>query len=461
MNILMMTNTYLPHIGGVARSVSTLARGLIQEGHQVLIIAPETYEGKTPSSCPNDPAVIRVPALKRTVGSGFSVPVRIPRSVAEAIDEFQPDIIHAHQPFLLGVEALRFAAKRGVPTVFTFHTRYDFYGQYVSLGAPGLRRVIVSLARGYCNLCQEVIAPSASARTHLREAGVKVPITVVPTGIDLEQYRQGCGDRGRRRWHISKDAFVAGHVGRLAAEKNIGYLIEGLCRFLTERQDARALIVGDGPMRPAMEDAFRLAGLADRVCFTGFLLGQDLATAYASMDVFAFASRSETQGLVLVEAMAAGVPVVALEAAGTRETVRSGENGTLLAPSASPEAFGRELQTYQAMSGECRSAMGDAARKTAAAFSSDTMVRQTISLYEGVCASALQRPKKSAAQFTVSQRLAFNIEITATVLSCIAKALMPGRKREQPGRPSGILVGSTPHQIDEREDAEPRFDPRH
>src|SRR5262245_1923304 len=148
MNILMATNTFAPHVGGVARSVAAFTREFEAAGHRVLTIAPQ-FEGALES----EPGVIRVPAIQHFNGSDFSFPLVIPGLLAEAIDDFHADIVHSHHPFLLGSTAMRIAGLRGIPIVFTHHTRYETYTHYVGGESPFLKRFISDLAVGYCNLC--------------------------------------------------------------------------------------------------------------------------------------------------------------------------------------------------------------------------------------------------------------------------------------------------------------------
>ncbi|MCL4693946.1 MAG: glycosyltransferase, partial [Candidatus Hydrogenedentes bacterium] len=325
MNIVMFTNTYLPMLGGVAKSVDRFVQEYRKIGHDVLVVAP-TFEGAKN----NEPGVVRVPAIQNFNGSDFSVALPVPLLLKNALDEFEPDIIHSHHPFLLGDVALRQAASRQLPLVFTHHTMYEHYTHYV----PGDADVLQALAREMCAVyagrCDHVIAPSSSVKEVLHDHDVETPITVIPTGVDTEQFASGDGAAFRREHGIPEDAFVVGHLGRLAPEKNLRFLTEAAIDFLQCREQAHLLVVGDGPEREAIADMTADAGVADRTHLTGALDGQKVVDAYHAMDVFAFASKSETQGMVLIEAMAAGTPVVALEAFGVCDVLRDRENGVLV-----------------------------------------------------------------------------------------------------------------------------------
>jgi glycosyltransferase involved in cell wall biosynthesis len=325
MNILMMTNTFTPHVGGVARSVESFAEAFRNRGHRVLVTAP-TFDGHQP----DDPEVIRFPAWQHFHNSDFSVPVPVPGLLIAALKEFRPDIVHSHHPFLLGDTALRIAALRGIPVVFTHHTMYERYTHYLPMDSPRLQRFAIELAVGYCNLCDAVVAPSATVAACLDERGVQVPVRVIPTGIDPEQFAGADGHAFRRRQSIPDDLFLLGYLGRLSPEKNLAFLAKAAVSFLRSHPHAGFLLAGEGPSKGAVLDTFEAADLSHRLFQAGILDRRSLADAYRAMDLFIFASRSETQGLVLAEAMAAGTPVVALDGPGVREIVRDGKNGRLL-----------------------------------------------------------------------------------------------------------------------------------
>jgi glycosyltransferase involved in cell wall biosynthesis len=307
MKILMVTNTFAPHVGGVARSVERFTAEYRALGHEVVVLAPGEPSGEY--------NVLRIPALGGF--STFSLPFTWP--VGKTIDALTawmvPDIIHAHHPFLLGDTARTLSRKFRVPLVFTHHTMYEQYG-YVVGESPFVPRFLERVATEFANTCDRVFAPSQSTKKILHERGVVKEIDVIPTGVDLGFFAGGNRARARKRWGIPDDAFVVGYVGRLASEKNLGFLaraVKGL------KIPAKFLVVGPGR-----------AVFPQGTCLTGALSGEALADAYKAMDVFAFASKSETQGMVLVEAMAAGVPVVALDAPGSRDVVRDGKNGRLV-----------------------------------------------------------------------------------------------------------------------------------
>lgn len=341
MRICIFTNTFLPHVGGVARSVRTFLEDFRRAGHRVLVIAPEFPEGPAPRSI--ERSVERVPAWQNFNGSDFSVSLPLGAALRERVARFRPDVMHAQHPFLLGDSALRLGAQHGVPVIFTHHTLYEQYTHYVPLASAPLQAFVSELATRFANCCQGVIAPSESLARLMAERGVTTPVRVIPTGIDTRKFAAADRESWRQQLGVRDGEVLIGHVGRLAVEKNLPFLGEALARCLARTPQARALIVGDGPARAELEEAFRARGLEARVHFAGKLTGDPLRQAYAAMDLFAFSSQSETQGMVLVEAMATGCPVIALDASGARDVVLDRVNGRLLAGDATEESMARAL----------------------------------------------------------------------------------------------------------------------
>jgi 1,2-diacylglycerol 3-alpha-glucosyltransferase len=385
MNVLMMTNTYHPNVSGVARSVASVSESLRARGHRVLIVAPATEE-----EIENEPDVVRVPAVHHVTANDIPVRLPIPGYLWTTVNDFQPNIIHVHHPFLLGSTALRLAATWRLPVVFTYHTMYEHYTHNLPIDSPAVARFTVRLATEFANQCDRVIAPSQSVRDVLRSRGVRSLISVVPTGIDQEAIAGGDGLRSRERHGIPPGAFVVGHVGRLSAEKNLAFLIRAVCRYLQRRRASRFLIVGDGPLRDELRPLCEEYGVADRLHLSeGALGGRDLADAYAAMNVMAFASKSETQGMVLAEAITAGLPVVALDGPGVRDIVRDGVNGRLLLED-DEDQFAAALATIQRRgTGDEQLRCGIA--QTAAEFSLERTTSKLVRVYSAAKRDAARK----------------------------------------------------------------------
>lgn len=378
MNILMMTNTFTPHTGGVARSVESFTDEYRRRGHRVLVMAP-TFEGRPE----HEQDVVRIPALQKFNGSDFSVRLPLPGFLFPELDRFKPDIVHAHHPFLLGDTALRVAALKNAPLVFTHHTMYEQYTHYVPGDSPALKRFVIELSTGYANLCDAVIAPSETIAAVLRRRGVTPRIEVIPTGVNIDRFARGDGAAFRSSRSIPREACVIGYVGRLAPEKNLGFLARAAAAFVSGDRHRHFLTVGVGPSADEIGETFRRAGMIDRLHVAGILSPGELANAYHAIDLFAFASQSETQGMVLTEAMAAGVPVLAVDAPGVREVVRDGLNGILL-PKEDLKGFVSALTAWAGMPPEQRERLREGARKTAERFSMEQTSTQALDLYAAV-----------------------------------------------------------------------------
>ena len=427
MKICMMTNTYLPHVGGVARSVSTFAHEYRKRKHRVLVVAP-TFEG-TPASKRTESFVERVPAIQKFNGSDFSVRMPMAAALSDRIDDFNADIIHAHHPFLLGDTALRVAANKNVPVIFTHHTLYEDYTHYVPFDSPTLKEIAINLSTYFANLCDGVIAPSESLAKLITDRGVTSPVRVVPTGIDVAAFARGDGARFRRSHEIASEVFVVGHVGRLAAEKNLNYLAEAVALFLKGEPEARFLVVGTGPAEDEFKKLFEDRGVADQLILAGKQTGPALHNAYAAMNGFAFSSKSETQGMVLAEAMAAGLPVVALDASGAREVVQDEQNGFLLPSDAPATVFADRLGRLKKDSA-LRESFTKKARITADLFSQGRCAEQALAFYADIQrATRRQRLLNEASPWgTLLHRINVEWELLAGKASVVAQAVTSERE---------------------------------
>ncbi len=418
MNILMMTNTYAPFIGGVERSIATFATHFRRTGHRVVIVAP-TFE-HMPTS---ETDVIRVPAVQHFNGTDFSVHLPIPGMLHTALEGFEPDVVHSHHPYLLGDTALRMATHYGVPLIFTFHTFYEQYTHYVPGDSAALKRFVVSLSTGYANLCDCVLAPSRTVAEVLAARRVVVPIHVCPTGIDVHAFEHGDGARVRRRAGIPRNAYVVGTVSRLAPEKNIPFLAESVCRFLDDHSDAWFLVVGTGPSESTIRETAQRFSVGERVRMLGPLAGSELIDAYHAFDVFAFASQSETQGLVIAEAMAARLPVVALSAPVVAEMVADRANGCLVAHH-EPLRFAAALHWLSIQGKARRIALGEAAWHAVRALDTAQCAARVEEVYrEAVFEGASSRTLHDSAWDMARRRIAAELHLFGNLASATVKAL--------------------------------------
>ncbi|MCO1335891.1 glycosyltransferase [Microbulbifer sp. OS29] len=371
----MLTNTYLPHVGGVAHSVSAFGDEYRKLGHKVLVIAPEFAQKIT-----GEEHVLRIPAIQNFNGTDFSMALPFSGVLNEALDEFRPDIIHAHHPFLLGLTALRISRERELPLVFTHHTLYEHYTHNLLANSQVLKRFVVEVATRYANKATLVLAPSLSIVKLLRQRGVQTPIAEVPTGVRPEQYIHGCGDKIRRQFGIPPTAFVLGHLGRFGQEKNLIFLCRAVATFLQEQPAAHFILAGSGPMENELQQFFLDRNLISRVHMPGKVIGNARQDIYSAMDTFLFSSTTETQGLVLSEAMASGVPVIALEANGTRDMLRQCLNGRLVAKETLTD-FTAAIRWLHELLPIHRRALIAEARSTAKDFSMQSCAQRALDLY--------------------------------------------------------------------------------
>jgi glycosyltransferase involved in cell wall biosynthesis len=329
MRILYVSDVYFPRVNGVSTSIQTFRRELGRRGHETTLVAP-VY----PQSHGDEAGIVRirsrrVPLDPEDRAMHWRALDRLERTLAN--ERF--DLVHVQTPFLAHYAGVRAARRRGVPVVATYHTLFEEYlFHYVPLVPRGLMRAIArGLSRSQCGALDAVVVPSTAMRETLERYGVRTPIEIVPTGIPLREFAGGDGARFRREHGIAPSRPVLVYVGRVAFEKNIDFLLRALVPVRREVTDALLVVCGEGPALPSLTRLAHELGLAAAVRFVGYLdRATRLLDCYRAADAFVFASRTETQGLVLLEAMALGVPVVSTAVMGTRDIVGPGR-GALVA----------------------------------------------------------------------------------------------------------------------------------
>ncbi len=360
-----------PVVNGVVESVEGLARGLRSRGHEVYCFAPRM---------PGDEGVgdvfFRMPSLPLPTRTPYrlTLPLVGRRSVRSVIKRLH--VVHVHSPFVTGWMGLRYARRYGMPVVYTYHTQLEAYAHYVPFDPVATRFATETLTRTFSNSVDAVVVPTDAMRVHLRDLGVTTRIDVVPSGIDVEHF-----SNGRRREDL-RASLGAGapsgrlllFVGRLAREKSVDVLLRALARV---RDATLSLaIAGDGPARGELEELAAQLGIARRVRFLGEVDRDELPDLYASSDAFVFPSTSETQGLVLAEALAAGTPVIAADTPQNRDVL--GRAGEIV--EAVPEAFARALRNLVEPSPERR----EVARAAAAPFALEEQIDRILALYSSL-----------------------------------------------------------------------------
>ena len=335
MRVLMVSDVYFPRVNGVSTSIETFRRTLAEQDVEVRLVVPRYGDE------PEEAGIIRVagrpvPGDREDRLVGWRA---MHRAVLEAARDC--DIVHIQTPFIAHYAGLKAARRLGLPVIATYHTLFEEYVAHYApfLPAVWLRRQARALSRRQCNALDAVVVPSSAMRQRLEQYGVSTPLHVLPTGIPLAQFAGGDGVAFRQRHNISPTRPVALFVGRVAHEKNIGFLFEALIHARRQQPDILLIVAGEGPASSELKRQVAALGLGDAVRFLGYMdRHRDLPDCYAAANLFVFASRTETQGLVLLEALAAGLPVVALSAMGTTDILAGGRG--CLTPPDDPQAFG-------------------------------------------------------------------------------------------------------------------------
>jgi 1,2-diacylglycerol 3-alpha-glucosyltransferase len=324
--IALFTNNYLPFCGGVTISVETLRAGLEARGHEAWVFAP-----RLSADADDNEKVVRYPSVPAATYPDFALAVPWSPAVVRRVRALDFDVFHAHHPFLLGPAARRLARRAGRPLVFTYHTRYEKYAHYVPLTPRLVEVAALRLSGRFAATADAVIAPSAVVRDELRERGVPAPVAVavVPTGVDLARFHPGRRADARRALGLGAGDAVVLYVGRLDREKSVERLLLAFERVAHTVRAARLVLVGRGTQAERLRTLAAALGVGTRVTFAGLCPHAALPRYYQAADLFFFASETETQGLVLAEAAACGLPAVAVNAPGCAEVVRDGETGIL------------------------------------------------------------------------------------------------------------------------------------
>lgn len=377
----MISDVYFPRVNGVSTSIQSYRKALQQAGHEVTLICP-AYE---PHTAPEQ-EVLRVPARKVVFDEEdrFMSAAHILNMESQLRDR-KFDLIHIQTPFVAHYVGVKLAQRLGLPLIETYHTFFEEYLYHYIPFLPRrwLRSAARRLSRSQCNQVDSVVVPSTAMESVLRNYGISAPTEIIPTGIDMESFRGGDGLNFRRRYNIDGERPVLVHIGRIAHEKNIDFLLRVLVLVKQAIPKVLLIIAGEGPALAALKQQAKELGLDDNVLFVGYLSRADaLLDCYRSGDAFVFASRTETQGLVLLEAMALGVPVVSTAVMGTRDILVQGQ-GAVIAEEDEADFAGKVINL-----------LGDAVQRVQLAktgrdyvqqrWSEQAIVRRMVDLYQSV-----------------------------------------------------------------------------
>lgn len=325
MKIAIFTNNYLPNPYGVPGSVETFRREFERSGHEVFIFAPDW-----PGYVDENRNVFRYPSWDLKIKIKFPLAIPFSRKMDKILEDLELDIIHSQHPNLLGMAARKWAKKKKIPLVFTWHTLYDKYANFVPFFPPKLVAWwTIRNASNYANLSDQVIVPTDSIMPILKSWGVEKDMEAVATGVEEEIFSGS--DRGiaRKELGFSEGDIVFLLVSRLTEEKNVPFIFDSLEGILKKEPRAKFLVVGGGYLLEGLSRWAREKNLLEKVVFIGEVEREKTRDYYAASDIFVYASMSETQGMIVTEAMYMGLPVVAVRATGISSLVEHQENGFL------------------------------------------------------------------------------------------------------------------------------------
>ncbi|HEY1130589.1 MAG TPA: glycosyltransferase family 1 protein [Roseateles sp.] len=378
--LAVVTETYPPEVNGVAMSMARVVDGLNRRNHDVQLIRPrQPAKMAVQAGAPK-------PEVDEVLTQGLPVPlypnlrmgVPSKRALVKLWSLHRPDVVHIATEGPLGWSALQAAQHLSLPVTSDYRTNFHAYGKHYRLGL--LSRPIMGYLRKFHNRCGATMVPTEAMRVQLAERGFE-RLSVVGRGVDAQRFDPARRSAAMREgWGAGPDDLVMGYIGRLAPEKNLGVVLAAYDAVKAMQPRARLVFVGDGPMRA------ELAARVPEAVFAGSRSGDDLAAHYASLDLFLFASLTETFGNVTTEAMASGCAVVAFDSAAAGELIRSGVNGWLA-------GAGRETDfvaaaRVAASDAAARRAVADAARATARRLDWGDITAHFESVLEGAIARA-------------------------------------------------------------------------
>lgn len=340
MRVGFFTDCYLPSGFGVETSIETFRKTLEQMGHSVFVFAPyfPGYKDENPNVFRfRSVRVIKKPPMH------LAFPFLPLNGLKQRVD-LPLDIVHSQTPFGMGLLGKYVSYHQKIPLLYTHHTHYPEYVKVYFKEKLVLPKLAEFLVKWYSDMCNGVIAPSLKIKRLLQKYGVKKQIFVLPTGINLEFFRKkpGLRERIRKQLTIKASQKVLLFVGRMGKEKNLDFLIKALAEIVKIIPQARLVMVGDGPYLPFLKELALNLGLAENTIFTGSVSYPEIPGYYQAADVFLFASLTDTQGLVILEAIASGLPVVALKDEAFSQMVLAHKNGFLI-KKASPRDFAQKV----------------------------------------------------------------------------------------------------------------------
>ncbi len=391
MRIGMLADVYKPHVSGITNYIELNKKWLEDKGHDVFVFTfgDETYQDEEGN-------VIRSPGLP-LLDTGYYLGFRYSSEAIRLLRMM--DVVHVHHPFLSGSLSLRYCRPRGIPIIFTNHTRYDLYARaYLPvLGELVGDSALEAYLPVFCRSVDMVISPSNGMRDVLRKLGVTVEIKVIPNGVDLTAFRQPiiAADRSDLGFDAHNVVFI--YVGRLGPEKNLPFLIRCFAGVVQAFPQARLLLVGDGPERKSLQETVERNGIAPYVCFAGMVPYEKVCRFLKMADVFATASVTEVHPLSVIEAMAAGLPVLGIHSPGISDSVIDGVSGFLVGEE-DMAAYAAKMARLISEKEE-RLRMGKRAQQESERFSIDYTGEKMLEVYQSAIKGKAQKRRSLSVRF--------------------------------------------------------------
>ncbi|MFA6171248.1 MAG: glycosyltransferase [Patescibacteria group bacterium] len=386
MKIAIFSDTYFPQVNGVASVARQTAVNLSEAGHEVAVFTvSQEPEAELNRKLGNRFKVILLPSLPFWAYSDYRI--TLPASFSlKKVKKFQPDIIHVQTPFGAGWEGVLCSKLLKVPLVGTHHTFYDYYLKHIKLDYKIPKKLSWKYTAGFYNRCDLVLNPSRVLNDQLKENGLTKPSLVLPNPIDTVFFKPAATEEEKKS--VKKEFGVGGRVvsymGRVSYEKSIDQAIKAFSIASGKLEDAKMMIIGDGPERENLERLVKKLKLGDKVIFTSYLFGGQLLKALQAADVFITASKSENQPVSVLEAMACGLPIVAVSAEGLPEIVNDGKNGFLAKPD-KPEEMAEKIILIMRDS-KLKNKFSQNSREIALRFSNKIITEKLIGHYSSLLA---------------------------------------------------------------------------
>lgn len=307
MKIAIITEGYKPFINGVIVSIDLFAKQFRELGHEVYIFAP-SY----PDFDEDEEYVIRLKSVPSIVQKNIRIPLPTYLKMDKLFSKIGFDIVHIQHPTIYGQVVKRLVKKYNIPLVFTHHSFYENYSHYIPLPQKFIKKMAIKLSVDFSNNCDLIVTPSETVKEVLKTRGVITPIEVIPTGINFKMFSKASGNFIREKYQISKESKILLYVGRMSKEKNLDILLDSFPMIILDYPDTYLMLVGEGPERKKMEKKVKEIGVNDKVLFVDSQPYNEIPNFYKESDLFLFPSKKDTQGLVVLEAMACALPIVAV-----------------------------------------------------------------------------------------------------------------------------------------------------